>query len=301
MAKEQSNPSTLNTSSVLTTKQKLISAVIGSEADLLFTHPIETAAKLKQNAKITPYHFSNKMQGNFTKETFNTLNILYKGVSWSALNKLSSRTMRYVGQDSIEKNLQQNISPLTTFLNEKQKQTFFGATSGITVSMIETVAFYPLDILKTRNQLGGVSSDIYHHLYKGLLPTLIRSSFSSALFFGSYNFFSNGDKENIRNNLTASLKASLITTGLNNPIEVIKTRLQAPEALNTTDKMSTIIKKAITQEGMMVFSKGLFTRLLQAPIKIALPFFTFTYLKQTFEKQNSEKALNEKKTNLALP
>lgn len=275
-----------------TFSQKLLCGAISSEADLLFTHPLDTIAKYKQTNKDFQHSKTDK-QALLKKKQFWTK--LFNGGATSALNKALSRTGRFTLQDTLQQFLQDKTNPWTaSFLNEKQKKAFNGALGGVTASSVETVILHPLDTLKTRKQLNVESSALYRNMYRGLAPALLRNSFSSAIFFGSVNYLTKKDNPSTLNNLVASTEASLVTTALNNPIEVVKNRLQTADAAKEKkSSMVAVAKQGIKEEGMRFLTKGIGPRLAQAPFKSALPFFTFRFFMQMVEDRNKKQELEE--------
>lgn len=286
----------------LTKEQKFLCAAIGSQADLPFAHPFETIAKREQDARALAAKVSHDRTLDLYKKIlapgsnfFKNFKGLYRGVGWSSFNKFSSRTFRYLGQDFTQEKLQENFLPqMSSFVGEKKSKAILGGLSGLFVSSVETISLYPLDVIKTRVQLNGGTSEIYHHLYKGLLPTLVRNSFSSMVFFSSYNYFLSKEKHKSENHFAASLSASLVTTTLNNPIEVVKIRLQSPRVLNQAIGVKEIVAHAWAKEGMKgFFMDGLAARCIQSPIKMAFPFLVFTHLKKKFEEKNEREKLKQ--------
>lgn len=299
--KDSSPPAKLN-SSTLSLWQQMITFGVGTEADLLVTHPLDKVAKEKQNQKIIENSKSViaerssfialKPTSENLKKTL-TLNELYKGVSWSAANKFLSRTLRYTTQDTLQKGLQKNLASITpSSFNNQQRKTFFGMLSGVASSVLETAVLYPIDTIKTRSELG--EGKKFKNLYKGLPTSVFRGALSAGVFFGSYNYFANSDKKNdTANNMSATVKASELMTVVTNPIEVLKTRVQSTR---TKKNMFEVAKDAIKTEGVQAFAKGLVPRIALAPLKVAFPFFVFNQLKTCFEKQNE----NQVKQHVAL-
>ena len=105
-------------------------------------------------------------------------------------------------------------------------------------------------------------------IYNGVIPTILKQSTNQGLRFMSYGFY----KDAITNNGNAKITTSqsfiggmisgLISTLCNNPIDVVKTRMQG---LNSHQYNSTLncINIIIKKEGVYAFYKGIIPRLMR--------------------------------------
>ncbi|OMJ21121.1 Mitochondrial substrate carrier family protein S [Smittium culicis] len=171
----------------------------------------------------------------------------------------------------------------------------------------------PLSVLKSILKSGGVAG-----LYKGFGPTLVRESFGTALWFGTYEvickkYLSNkAEKLAIANN-SRSPDGSLIAVPLTKsdigptilviaggtagvvynfcmfPVDVIKSRIQTLDLLGSSStglsKSSSsldVAKALYKQGGIRAFYRGLGVTLLRAFPANASMFLTFEYLSRLF-------------------
>ena len=132
--------------------------------------------------------------------------------------------------------------------------------AGITAGASSTIAFQPLDVIKTRLQVQDevdasrrryagfargvrkiVADEGVRGLYAGTTPAVIGSAVSWGAYFTCYNAArrrygaarGEGGKDfelSARENFYAATEAGMVTTVLTNPIWVIKTRMQLQRA-----------------------------------------------------------------------
>lgn len=271
-------------------------AFVASETDLLF-YPLTTLTKRCQYS-IAPLQFNlGQIASNTKPSTTGILkslqnaqslgiNKLYAGVTYAALNKGISRTFRWYSQEKIQGYMSRNFSDaLPTSLSDEKKKTFFSGLAGVTTGLIETTALQPLDTLKTRKQVGVVSNNT---TYASLGVNAARTSLAAGCFFTTYQAALNQAKD--KNNpttlekLTSATAAGLLTSILTNPLDVIKTRMQA--SANKNSNAATILKDVVTREGIMALTKGTSFKLLETPGKSILPFFMFQAAKKFLESQS---------------
>eukprot|EP00943_MAST-04B_sp_MAST-4B-sp1_P006814 g6814.t1 len=113
-------------------------------------------------------------------------------------------------------------------------------------------------------QNGGISS-----LYEGFMPTVIKQSTNQAIHFsvyGAYREFittyNGNNKFSTTDAVYGGLLAGTCSVCSNNPIDVIKTRMQS---LSSNQYSSTYdcFRKILSKEGPSAFYKGIFSRLLR--------------------------------------
>ncbi len=106
-------------------------------------------------------------------------------------------------------------------------------------------------------------------LYNGLIPTIMKQSTNQGIRFMSYNIYKNNIINIDTNKNITTIQALLggmfsgtISTICNNPIDMIKTRLQGSQSYKYNGTIDCI-KNVIKNEGIMSFYKGLGARLMR--------------------------------------
>lgn len=356
-------------------KTNLPPAVIAAEANQLL-YPVNTIATrlINYQGKVTNWEKFNqavffdlaKQGKNITSSgtqidaahttmtpynAITKLNSLNKGFMTAAVNNGSTRTYRFLVQDQVQKGIQGAIKPYTkNLLEDKNAQTLSAGLSGMATGVSERLIFHPLD---TRKILKQMESNSTSGLYNGVGVGALRDGISAGIFFGSYygfyNFlkdhnyvFSPSKKENkdIADKLIGSTGSGMVTSITTNPLNVVKTRMQAKgssagilSAIKNSyakEGVSSIVNgnlfkdlsKAIQEskssglmataadiyakEGLSGFGKGLGVNVMQAPLRSTLPFFAFLFAKgkwddyQKNSKQDANKVCDSKPMLAAL-
>jgi len=114
-----------------------------------------------------------------------------------------------------------------------------------------------------------IQTNGFRGFYNGLVPTIIKQSTNQGLRFMSFGLYKNNVLKYTNSNelttyqaLCGGMVSGCISTLFNNPIDVIKTRMQGLESkqyINTQDCVKKIIKK----EGLITFYKGIGPRLMR--------------------------------------
>ena len=135
----------------------------------------------------------------------------------------------------------------------------------------------PQDTIKTKlielnTTVGRGMKHMYRHggiksFYQGVFPTIIKQSSNQGLRFWTYgvyrDFITKGDKNYKMSTIQAiggGLCAGTCATCLNNPLDMIKTRMQGVSAKEYNGAFDCV-KKVLKNEGPLAFYKGLFSRL----------------------------------------
>ncbi len=280
------------------TAKQLLPALIASEADVIL-HPVDTLIKHAQNTigkinntdKYSSMVLGNVKESNSPISYSKHFKTLLNGFWWSAFNKGVTRTYRFLTQTFFQKKIESQLNPFVKkYLNEHQSKTLSGFLAGAAAATSETFIFHPLDTVKTRAQLREPIR--IRGLYQGVGPALLRNTASGTLFFGTYQSLINlAPKKNPTiENLAATIGAGLVSTVVTNPLDVIKTRLQA----NTNQSLPKVGifalgKRIFKTEGASALAKGLFWKSLQSPFKGALPYFVYKQAQQLVSNANEEK------------
>jgi len=125
-------------------------------------------------------------------------------------------------------------------------------------------------------------------VYRGLWPTVFRNSLSIGLRFAMYGQINRmicawrGSKiKGFWDPLFSGAFVGGITTILNNPIDVVKSRMQADSAGTGSGRMykstSHCIKAVFVEFGVLGFMSGLRARILKVSIGQAVIFFTYEH------------------------
>ena len=155
-------------------------------------------------------------------------------------------------------------------------QLFAGGAAGIS----EILVMYPLDVIKTRNQLtSGASSGIlgslsaivrnegFSRLYRGIAPPIMMEAPKRALKFSTNEQYTQMLKQSVPQSVQQSHKwavpvlsgmlAGTTEAFLVVPFELVKIRLQDPQAATKYKSTMDCVMKIVRDEGVLTFGKGL--------------------------------------------
>jgi solute carrier family 25 (mitochondrial citrate transporter), member 1 len=126
-------------------------------------------------------------------------------------------------------------------------------------------------------------------MYNGLIPTILKQSTNQGLRFMSYGFYKDIITNNSNTKITTSqsfiggMISGLISTLCNNPIDVVKTRMQG---LNSHQYNSTFncINIIIKKEGVYAFYKGIIPRLMRVLPGQGIIFASYEKISYTLTK-----------------
>ena len=113
------------------------------------------------------------------------------------------------------------------FINEDVNKFIPGFTMGITRAIIS----HPFEILKLKSQMN-ITNNLYKNLFKGLHLSILSNSIERGIQFYYFEEF----KKKYNNNLLSSFSASLISTSITIPYNIIllrKTVLSNKNIINT--------------------------------------------------------------------
>ena len=110
--------------------------------------------------------------------------------------------------------------------------------------------------------------------YRGLIPTIMRQSINQGANF--YTFHTLKKNTDISPFILGAISGS-IGPILNNPIDVVKTRMQAS---NSNVKVLNVVIELFAQQGIGGFYKGLGPRLLRIVPGQGITFGVYEFLKQ---------------------
>ncbi|DBA03512.1 TPA: hypothetical protein N0F65_011413 [Lagenidium giganteum] len=178
----------------------------------------------------------------------------------------------------------------------KSKHPLVATLSGSIAGGIETVAIWPMEMIKTNLQLGtmrqhykGMMAGFRYHvrtdgvvsLYRGMVPVLVGSIPKAGIRFGAFDFFKNqfadhnGNTTALRN-LAAGISAGAVEASLTTtPIETIKTKL-----IGANVGVLQGTRMILATEGIRGMYQGLFATVLKQSSNQGLRFMWFAEFKK---------------------
>ena len=198
---------------------------------------------------------------------------LYRGLAPALAFSIPKAGIRF-GGFSLFQNQIMNIT------GQENKTPLISLGAGMMSGALEgALVVTPSETIKTKliemNQgtVQGIKSIVREKgvsgLYRGVVPTVIKQSSNQGIrfmTFGTYKQFLTRDQEN--DSLTSyqalfgGMLSGTVSTLGNNPIDMVKTRMQGVEAgqyFSTSD----CIKQVLTKEGPLAFYKGVGARLMR--------------------------------------
>ena len=135
-----------------------------------------------------------------------------------------------------------------------------------------------------------VRQEGFHGIYRGLTPTVLRQGTNQAIRFFVMetlkDWYRSGDPNKKVNKLwTAAFGviAGAISVYGNTPIDVVKTRLQGPEASKYRNTLDCLYK-IVQQEGLAALYKGTVPRLCRVCLDVAITFTVYDTIMETLDK-----------------
>ncbi len=120
-------------------------------------------------------------------------------------------------------------------------------------------------------------------IYKGLLPTLLKQSTNQGVRFVVFEdtnkYLSNYIKTKVIVDLLSGATAGFCSTMFNNPVDVVKTKMQGLEAAKYGGFVGCF-KYILKNEGVMGFYSGVGPRLCRVVLDVAITFSIFNSLKR---------------------
>jgi solute carrier family 25 2-oxodicarboxylate transporter 21 len=172
---------------------------------------------------------------------------------------------------------------------------FAGASAGL----VEVLIMYPLDVVKTRLQLQHgtgkytsvvqtfktiIAEEGFGNLYRGIVSPILAEAPKRAIKFSSneqYKRFLSDSKGKVTTfgASIAGAGAGITEAFINCPFEVVKVRLQSPDALSLYKNTFDAAVKIGSQEGPLALYKGLEAQLIRNAVWNAAYFGTINYCK----------------------
>lgn len=194
---------------------------------------------------------------------------LYKGMSTALLFSIPKAGLRFGTYSYFQNKLSSN-GEITPYVN---------LTAGMISGALEAaIVVTPQESIKTK--LIELNKGLYEGtkiiikkngirgIYKGAIPTIIKQSSNQGIRFMSFGMYKNYMTDNNKKNFSSinALFGGMFSGGIsvlmNNPIDVVKTRMQGLES-NKYKGITDCFKKIITNEGFLSFYKGAGARLLR--------------------------------------
>ena len=198
---------------------------------------------------------------------------LYRGLVPALAFSIPKAGIRF-GSYSYFQNQIMNIT------GQKNKTPLVSLGAGIISGALEgALVVTPQETIKTKliemNQgtLHGIKSIVREKgvsgLYKGVLPTVIKQSSNQGIRFMTFETYKqyltegqDNDSLTIKQALMGGMLSGAVSCLGNNPIDMVKTRMQGIEA-GQYSSTSDCIKQVLTKEGPMAFYKGVGARLMR--------------------------------------
>ena len=127
-------------------------------------------------------------------------------------------------------------------INQEVKKFIPGFTMGI----IRAIISHPFEIMKLKTQMN-INQNFYNNLFKGVHLSIIANSLERGIQFYWFEIF----KKNFNNNLLSSFYASLISTSITLPYNVILLR---KTLLNNNNKIN---KKLLFKSGGLEYFRNI--------------------------------------------
>lgn len=268
-----------------------LSACIGGitgAIEISCTYPTEYTKTVMQL-----YKEKNSMGAvNVIKETYRANGFLglYKGYSALLMFSVPKNYCRFGTYTYVQNNI----------LTEKTK--FNNFMCGLSAGACEALfVVTPQETLKTklihdklsetpkyRNTFHGIYSIVQQHgfggIYKGVVATLLKQSTNQGVRFVVFE----DTKKNLSNHIPYKVVVDLLSgafagfcsTMFNNPVDVVKTKMQGLEA-SKYNGFADCFSQVYKQNGFMGFYMGIGPRLARVILDVSLTFAIFHQLKRT--------------------
>ena len=229
---------------------------------------------------------------NVIKDTYRTNGLfgLYRGYSALLMFSVPKNYVRFGTYSYVQSNI----------LTEKSTMNNF--CCGLSAGFAEAIfVVTPQETLKTRlihdklspqPQFRNVFHGIYSlaaengigGLYKGLTPTILKQSSNQGVRFVVFEdtkkILKNYIPYNVVVDFTSGAFAGFCSTMFNNPVDVVKTKMQSLEA-GKFNGFQDCFTRIYQRHGFMGFYMGVGPRLVRVVLDVALTFAIFHQLKRT--------------------
>jgi len=276
----------------------LVAGACGGCLDALITMPLDT---VKTYCQVNPGNLS--MMGGARQIVANKGAAgFYFGLPAMIAQVSFKASIRFFAFENIKRAMQSNLDPEgnnTTMINLGA-----GLGAGMTEAMVWTAPTERLKVLrqndinsvkpKYNGLIGGMRTVIAEQgvagLYAGVVPTAIRQASSVAVRFMLYAEFKKAiaPDGNIQpwQQLICGAGTGVASTLLNNPIDVVKSRLQAQEGSNVKYKGTVdCLMKTTREEGVAALYRGTIPRMMKVSAGQALTFATYDILSEFIQKR----------------
>ncbi len=236
--------------------------------------------------------FAESLHGN----TYARVISVYQGFYLAGLYKFLSCTYRFCGQFYFERHVHEIYgADIRLFFGDTYPTALISASVGGSQGLAEVLMLYPLETLKVKLQCGDPRPLIpmfkaeWPMLYNGCGAAIARCVPSNFVLFGVHGailarYGSDNSEKSFQQYAVASLGATCATMVVTNPMDVIKTRVQAFKGEIGSLSM---FKKTIVEEGWRALTKGMTLKVLTAGPRVMLSLLLAHYLPQMIENENS--------------
>lgn len=290
----------------------IVGPTISGTAEIAIFHSFDTISKrLQKNSS----HGTSSQQAMFAdsygKSYAQQIASLYKGSGQAVLYKVVQRVYKFGGQPLVKSGLHNTFGKtIEDRFGKQHGKVLIEAIAGSIIGIGE-VAILPLDALKVRGQLGvkpmrwtltpdlrtfptsvkfmmwrrDIFTPNLKILYRGAGWTAARNAPGSFCLFGTDAFVKEyffGLKKysdaTFSQEVVGSVAGSIASVTVTNPLDVVKTRIQAEGRKKTGTE---VVRNLIHHEGFFAFGKGLVPKLITAAPKVA---FSMTVAKTLIKK-----------------
>lgn len=266
-------------------------------------HPVDTIAKRLMTNKES---FQGLVAINqvifrdaYEKPMLSRYRSLFPGLGFAAGYKVSQRIYKFGGQPVVKDYMTKNHAAFfeQTF-GERNAKTMMHATAGSLIGVGE-IALLPLDVLKIRAQTNPAAianKGVLHifkeegfALYRGTGWTAARNAPGSFALFGGSAFakerlfqLENYNDATFFQNFVASIMGASASIIVAQPLDVIKTRIQA-RPFDSPESGMTVVRNLLKSEGSSALFKGLLPKLSVVGPKLVFSFSVAQHLIAYFE------------------
>uniref|UniRef100_A0A1B6D532 Citrate transport protein n=1 Tax=Clastoptera arizonana TaxID=38151 RepID=A0A1B6D532_9HEMI len=215
---------------------------------------------------------------------------LYRGfdvVLYGIVPKVAIRFSAFEIAKSYVSDKEGNLSPVSTL--------FCGMSAGVceailAVTFIESIKVKFINDQRLENPrfkgfIHGIRLIIkehgFHGIYQGVIPTIVKQGSSQAIRFFIMetlkDWYTKGDRNvKVPKHIIGifGLLTGAVSVYLNNPIDVVKTRMQGLEASRYSSMMDCV-RKIIKYEGYSTFYKGVIPRVCRVCIEVSITFMAY--------------------------
>jgi hypothetical protein len=270
-------------------------------------HPFDTVLRRIQLSRQRHHTIDNIRSAVFTdsynKSVFDKITSLYQGFFLAAQYKFLSRVYRFSAQFYFERHVHEIYGQeIRDMLDGTYPTALISASVGAAQGLAEVMVFHPIESLKTKRQIGdrrptrAMFKAESPNLYKGFGVAIARSMPSNFVLFGVHEailaHFGNVDeKKTLGQHVLASLGAAWANAAVTNPMDVIKTRVQAHYGEISSLSM---FRHIIKEEGWYALTRGIPLKLLMAGPKFMLPLIIASYLPEMWDRYTDNNGVDKK-------